>query len=219
MAKQFAVIGLGRFGSSVALTLSRLGSEVLAVDLDEDKVKALASFVTQAVQADATDEAVLKELGLKNFDVVVVAISAFEASLLVTLHLKQLGVKRVVVKAAGNVHGKILEKVGADTIIFPEKDMGERVAYSLVTGSVVDYIDLSPDYGVVEIAVTGGLKGRTLRNLNLRHRMGLNVMAIKRGDTVKIYLDPDESLEEGDMLVAIGPKDGIQKLNEILERG
>jgi len=217
--KQFAVIGLGRFGNSLAQTLARLGVEVLAVDQDEDKVKAVAPLVTQAVQADATDEAVLRELGIKNFDVVVVAISAFEASLLVTLYLKQIGVKKVVVKAGSDVHGKILEKVGADTIVFPEKDMGERVAYSLVSGSVIDYIELSEDYGVIEIAVTGGLVGRTLRNLNLRNRMGFNVMAIKRDTNVSIYLDPDEPLREGDVLVAIGPNEGVHKLNEILERG
>ncbi|QUL98469.1 MAG: TrkA family potassium uptake protein [Candidatus Fermentithermobacillus carboniphilus] len=219
MAKQFAVIGLGRFGGSLARTLARLGAEVLAVDVDEEKVKAVAPVVTQAVQADATDESVLRELGLKNFDVVVVAISAFEASLLVTLFLKELGVKRVVVKAASEEHGKILERVGADTIVFPEKDMGERVAYSLVSGSVIDYLELSEDYGVVEIAVAGGLVGRTLRNLNLRNRMGLNVMAIKRGDTVNVYVNPDEPLREGDILVAIGPNEGVHRLNQILERG
>lgn len=217
--KQFAVIGLGRFGNSLAQTLARLGVEVLAVDQDEDKVKAVAPLVTQAVQADATDEAVLRELGIKNFDVVVVAISAFEASLLVTLYLKQIGVKKVVVKAGSDVHGKILEKVGADTIVFPEKDMGERVAYSLVSGSVIDYIELSEDYGVIEIAVTGGLVGKTLRNLNLRHRMGFNVMAIKRDTNVSIYVNPDEPLREGDVLVAIGPNEGVHKLNQILERG
>ncbi|HHW17652.1 MAG TPA: TrkA family potassium uptake protein [Firmicutes bacterium] len=219
MAKQFAVIGLGRFGGSLARTLARLGAEVLAVDVDEEKVKAIAPVVTQAVQADATDESVLRELGLKNFDVVVVAISAFEASLLVTLFLKELGVKRVVVKAASEEHGKILERVGADTIVFPEKDMGERVAYSLVSGSVIDYLELSEDYGVVEIAVAGGLVGRTLRNLNLRNRMGLNVMAIKRNDTVNVYVNPDEPLREGDILVAIGPNEGVHRLNQILERG
>lgn len=219
MGKQFAVIGLGRFGSSVALTLAKLGVEVLAVDVDEGKVESLAPYVTQAVQADCTHENVLEDLGIKNFDVVVVAIRDFEASLLVTLFLKQLGVERVVAKASSDVHGKILSRLGADVIIYPEKDMGERVAYSLVSGSVIDFIDLSPDYGVVEISVTGGLVGKTLRTLNLRHRLGLNVMALKRQDAIKVYLDPDEALEEGDVLVAIGPKDGIQKLNQVLERG
>jgi len=219
MAKQFAVIGLGRFGSSVARTLAKLGAEVLAVDMDEERVKELAPVVTQAVQADATDEDALYDLGLKNFDVVVVAMKAFEASLLVTLFLKQMGVAKVVVKAASEVHGRILEKIGADSIIFPEKDMGERLAYSLISGSVIDYIELSPDYSVVEIVVTDKLAGRTLRELNLRNRMGLTVVAMKREDAVNPYVSPDEPFRQGDVLVAVGPNEGVQKLNKFLERG
>jgi trk system potassium uptake protein TrkA len=219
MLKQFAVIGLGRFGGSLALTLARLGAEVLAVDIDSDKVRAIAPMVTEAVEADATSESVLTELGFKNFDVVVVAISGFEASLLVTLYLKQLGVQQVVVKAASDVHGRILESVGADTVVFPEKDMGQRLAYSLVSGSVIDYIELSKDYGVIEIVVKEALVGRTLRNLNLRNRMGLNIVAIKRHNHVNIYINPDEPLQEDDVMIAIGPNDGVKRLNDILERG
>ncbi len=219
MAKQFAVIGLGRFGGSLAATLARLGAEVLAIDMDEDRVRELMPVVTQAVQADATDEDALKELGIKNFDVVVVAMKAFEASLLVTLYLKQNGVQKVVVKAASEVHGKILEKIGADTIIFPEKDMGERLAFSLISGSVIDHIELSDDYSVVEIVVTRALAGRTLRDLNLRNRMGLTVVALKREHNVNVFVSPDEPLREGDVLVAVGPMEGVQKLNKMLERG
>jgi len=219
MAKQFAVIGLGRFGSSLAATLAKLGAEVLAIDMDEERVRALVPVVTQAVQADATDEDALKDLGIRNFDVVVVAMKAFEPSLLVTLYLKQNGVQRVVVKAASEVHGKILEKIGADTIIFPEKDMGERLAFSLISGSVIDHIELSPDYSVVEIVVTGALAGRTLRDLNLRNRMGLTVVAIKREEDVNVFVSPDEPLREKDVLVAVGPNEGVQKLNKLIERG
>lgn len=218
MAKQFAVIGLGRFGSSLAATLAKLGAEVLAIDMDEERVRALAPVVTQAVQADATDEDALKDLGIRNFDVVVVAMKAFEPSLLVTLHLKQDGVQRVIVKAASEVHGKILEKIGADTIIFPEKDMGERLAFSLISGSVIDHIELSPDYSVVEIVVTRALAGRTLRDLNLRNRMGLTVVAIKREEDVNVFVSPDEPLREKDVLVAVGPNEGVQKLNKLIER-
>ncbi|MEX0974265.1 MAG: TrkA family potassium uptake protein [Bacillota bacterium] len=219
MAKQFAVIGLGRFGSSLASTLAKMGHEVLAVDIDEDRVRELASTVTQAVQADATDEEALRDLGIKNFDVVVVAMKAFEPSLLVTLFLKQMGVAKVIVKAAGEVHGRILEKIGADTIVFPEKDMGERLAYSLVSGSVIDHIELSDDISVVEIVVTGALSGRTLRDLNLRNRMGLTVVAIKRNKNVNVFVSPDEPLHEGDILVAVGPNEGVQKLSKLAERG
>lgn len=219
MLKQFAIIGLGRFGSSLARTLAKLGAEVLAVDLDAEKVRQIAPVVTEAVEADATSESVLAELGVKNFDVVVVAISGFEASLLVTLYLKQLGVRQVMVKAASDVHGRILESVGADQVVFPEKDMGRRLAYSLVSGSVIDYIELSEDYGVIEIGVQGGLAGRTLRGLDLRNKMGFNIVAIKRNNHINMYINPDEPLHEEDVMIAIGPNDGIQRLNEFLERG
>lgn len=219
MAKQFAVIGLGRFGSSLASTLARMGHEVLAIDVDEDRVREMAPVVTQAVQADGTDEDTLRDLGIKSFDVVVVAMKAFEPSLLVTLYLKQIGVAKVVVKASSDEHGRILEKIGADTVIFPEKDMGERVAYSLVSGSVIDHIELSEDISVVEIVVTKALSGRTLRDLNLRNRMGLTVVAIKRDHNVNVFVSPDEPLREGDILVAVGPNEGVQKLGKMTERG
>jgi trk system potassium uptake protein TrkA len=219
MAKQFAVIGLGRFGGSLAATLSRLGAEVLAVDVDEERVREMASIVTQVVQADATDERVLKDLGIKDFDVAIVAMSAFEASLLVTLHLKQMGVAKVVVKAASDVHGKILEKIGADSVVFPEKDMGERLAFSLISGSIIDHIELSDDYSVIEIVVTAALAGRTLRDLNLRNRMGLTVVALKRNQNVSVFVSPDEPFREGDILVALGPNEGVAKLNKMIERG
>lgn len=217
--KQFAVIGLGRFGGSLAATLTRLGAEVLAVDIVEDRVRELAPAVTTAVQADATDESNLRDLGMKNFDVVIVAMSAFEASLMVTLQLKQMGCRRVVVKASSDEHGKILEKVGADSVVFPEKDMGERVAFSLISGSVIDHIELSPEYSVFEIEVTSALAKRSLRSLNLRHKMGINVVALKRGDHVQVFIDPDEPLKEGDILVAIGPESGVRKLSDVIERG
>lgn len=216
--KQFAVIGLGKFGTSLATTLARLGAEVLAVDIDEDRVREISSVVTTAVQADATQENNLKDLGLRNFDAVIVAVSAFEASLMVTLRLKEMGCKRVVVKASSDEHGKILEKVGADRIIFPEKDMGERVGFSLVSGSIIDHIDLSPEYSVFEVEVTGKLAGRTLRNLNLRHKMGVNVVALKRQDQLHVSIDPDEPLREGDVLVAVGPQASARRLSEALER-
>lgn len=219
MTKQFAVIGLGRFGSSLASTLAKMGHEVLAVDLDEDRVKAMAAIVTQAVQADGTDEETLRDLGLKNFDVVTVAMKDFEASIMVTLYLKELGVQRVVVKAASDVHAKILERIGADTVIFPEKNMGERVAYSLVSGSVIDHIELSDDVSVIEIVVNKALSGKTLRDLNLRNRMGLTVVAIKRDNHVSVFVSPDEPLREGDILIAVGPNDGVQKLSKITEKG
>lgn len=218
MAKQIAVIGLGRFGHSLAVTLSRLNVEVLAVDIDEDRVKAISDEVTTAVQADATDKSVLVELGMRNFDVVAVGMGAFEASLLTTLHLKELGVKKVVVKAASEVHGKILEQLGADTVVFPEKDMGERVGFSLVSGSVIDHIELADNYTVAEIVIPNHIAGRTLRNLNLRNQYSLTVMAIKRNNAVNVSFSPDEPLKEGDVLVAIGETEGVHRLNAAFEK-
>ncbi|HHY69629.1 MAG TPA: TrkA family potassium uptake protein [Bacillota bacterium] len=218
MRKQIAVIGLGRFGRSLATTLSKLGAEVLAVDTDPEKIQSVAPIVTEAVEADATNESVLGELGLRNFDVVVVAISEFEASLLITLYLKQLGVKEVIVKAGSDVHGNILERVGADKVIFPEKDMGRRLAYSLVSGSVIDYIELAEDYGVVEVPVQGVLIGKTLSDLGLRNRFGINIVGIRRNSHVNVYVNPQEPLREGDVMIAIGPTDGVQRFSDMLER-
>jgi trk system potassium uptake protein TrkA len=218
MRKQFAVIGLGRFGTSLAATLSRLGAEVLAVDIDEGQVREIASLVTTCVQADATQEGNLKDLGIRNFDAVIVAVSAFEASLMVTLRLKEMGCKRVIVKASSEEHGKILEKVGADRVVFPEKDMGERIGFSLVSGSIIDHIELSPEYSVFEVRVAGSITGRSLRSLDLRNKMGITVVALKREDKVHVFIDPDEPLRQGDSLVAVGPQSGARKLSEALER-
>jgi trk system potassium uptake protein TrkA len=219
LRKQFAVIGLGRFGGSLAATLSRLGSEVMAVDVNEDRVREIAQLVTTAVQADATQEGTLRDLGMKNFDVIVVAMSAFEASLMVTLLLKQMGCKQVIVKASSDQHGQILEKVGADRVVFPEKDMGERLGFSLISGSLIDHIELSPEYSVFEIEVAGALAKRSLRSLDLRHKAGINVVALKRGDSVQVFIDPDELLREGDALVAIGSESGLRKLSDMIDRG
>jgi trk system potassium uptake protein TrkA len=218
MAKQIAVIGLGRFGYSLAVTLSKLNVEVLAVDVEEGPVKAVSNEVTSAVQADATDMSVLMELGMRNFDVVVVGMSGFEASLMTTLHLKELGVNRVVVKAASDVHGKILNQLGADSIVFPEKDMGERVAFSLVSGSVIDHIELADNYTVAEIVIPNRIAGRTLRNLNIRNEYGLTVMAIKRSNKVNVRFSPDEPLLEGDVLVVIGETQGVHRLDAEFEK-
>ncbi len=219
MAKQIAVIGLGRFGYSLAVTLSKLNVEVLAVDVEEGPVKAISNEVASAVQADATDMSVLTELGVRNFDVVVVGMSGFEASLMTTLHLKELGVEKVVVKAASDVHGKILERLGADSVVFPEKDMGERVAFSLVSGSVIDHIELADNYTVAEIVIPNRVAGRTLRYLNIRNQYGLTVMAIKRNNRVNVSLSPDEPLEEGDVLVVIGETQGVRGLGAEFEKG
>ncbi|EAX48189.1 TrkA-N domain protein [Thermosinus carboxydivorans Nor1] len=152
--KSFAVIGLGRFGTSVARTLSRLGYEVLAIDTEEERVQQVADEVTHTYIADTTDENSLKALGIRNFDVVVVAIGEdIQANVLTTLLLKDLGVKYIVAKARNELHGKMLAKIGADRVVYPERDMGQRVAHNLVSTNVLDYIELSPDLSLIEPAL------------------------------------------------------------------
>lgn len=212
-AKQFAVIGLGRFGSSVARTLYELGHEVLGIDSDVDNVQSMSGLITHVVQADATEEEVLRRLGLRNFDVVVVAIGHdIQASVLITLMLKELGVKYVVAKAASDVHGKVLSKIGADRVVYPERDMGIRVAHNLVASNVLDYIELAPEYSIVEMTAGENLAGRSLKELNLRAKYGINVMAVKRGEEVKLSPGPEDTIAEGDVIVLVGPTEELAKI-------
>ena len=162
--KQFAVIGMGRFGSSVAKTLYNLGYDVLAIDHDESRTDEVVEMVTHAVTADSTDEDALRSLGLRNFDVVVVAIGQdIQASILTTLILKEMGVGMIVVKAQNELHGKVLAKIGADKVIYPERDMGARVAHHLISPNILDHIELSNDYSIVDLEAGPGLVGKNLR--------------------------------------------------------
>lgn len=203
--KQFAVIGLGRFGTSVAKTLMMMGHEVLVVDEDQEKIQEVVNQVTHAIQTDAKDENALKALGIRNFDVVIVAIGKdTESSILVTVLLKELGVRYVVAKARTELQGKVLMKVGADKVVFPERDMGFRVAHSLVSSNVLDHIELSPDYSILEVVAPDILVGKTLRQSNLRAKFGITVMALKRGPEILVSPSPDDPIRENDILVAIG---------------
>lgn len=214
--KQFAVIGLGRFGSSVARTLYELGYDVLGIDLDEEKIQNMADFTTHAVTADATDENTLKALGIRNFDVVVVSIGQdIQSSILVTLILKDLNVKYVVAKAQNELHGKVLYKIGADRVVFPERDMGMRVAHNLVSSNILDYIELAPDYSVVEIAAVPEWYNKSLRELNMRAKFGINVMAIKKDKDINISPKADDIIEEGDVLIVVGSNEDLKKLERI----
>ncbi|HZK25777.1 MAG TPA: TrkA family potassium uptake protein [Oscillospiraceae bacterium] len=213
-AKQFAVIGMGRFGSSVASTLYEMGHDVLAIDSEEEKVENIVEKVTHAVVADTTSEAALKSLGITNFDVVIVAIGEdIQASILTTLVLKELGVKHIVAKAKAMQHGKVLQKIGADRIVFPERDMGIRVAHNLVANNVLDFIELSPDYSIMEIIVPDEMVGKSLLELDLRGKYGANVMAIRSEDR-KINVSPiaTDRLHAGDILIVLGNNDNMQKL-------
>lgn len=215
--KQYVVIGLGRFGTSVAQTLYQMGCEVLAIDSDEEKVQAVASMVTHAVQADATDEAAMRALGVRNFDVAIVSIGDVQASIMTTLVLKAMGVRQTVAKALSELHGRVLEKVGADKVIYPERDMGVRVAHNLISGNIVDYVELVPGYSIVEVLARGSLVHKTLRELDLRARYGISVMAIKRGNDIIVAPGANDAVEPGDKLVAIGQDEMLDRLQHMNE--
>jgi trk system potassium uptake protein TrkA len=213
MKKQYAIIGLGRFGRSVALTLSSLGHDVLAIDTSEQAVQAIAKEVTHSVQADARDETVLKALGIRNLDVAVVAIGHdVEANILITVMLKEMGLKYVVVKAQNSLHGKVLERVGADKIVYPEKDMGIRVAHNLVSSNVMDYIELNPEYSIMEIIIPTAFVNKTLGELNLRAKYGLSVLAIRTMDKIIVAPGADATMKEKDVLIILGNTHAFTKL-------
>ena len=217
--KQFVVIGLGRFGESVAKTLYGLGHDVLAIDMDEDMVQEISDSVTHAVQMDATDESALRTLGLRNFDVAVVTIgSNIQASVMVTLLVKDLGVKYIIAKGQSDLHAKVLYKIGADRVVLPEKDMGVRVAHNLVSASILDYIELSPDYSIMEMKALEEWNGKNLTELNLRSRYGINVMAIKKDDDINISPSADEVISSDDIIVAIGSAEDLAKIEEIMAK-
>jgi trk system potassium uptake protein TrkA len=213
--KLFAVIGLGRFGSSVAKTLSAMGYEVMAVDNDEMRVQEISHVVTHAVQADATDEDAMRALGVRNADCAVVSIGQnIQASILSTLLLKGLGVPYVAAKAQNELHGRVLDKVGADRVIYPERDMGVRVARNLVSSNLLDYLELSPDYSILETVASQRVVGKTLGELNLRARHGISIIAIRRGSDINLSPGADDVILEGDTLVMMGRIDQLDKLQK-----
>jgi trk system potassium uptake protein TrkA len=213
--KQFVVLGLGRFGSSLARTLYGLGYDVLAVDEMEEAVQEISESVTHAVQADATDESILRSLGLRNFDVAIVAIgSIIQSSILISMIVKELGVKHVVAKAQSELHAKLLYKIGVDRVVFPERDMGIRLAHNLVSSNVLDFIELSSDYSIVEMAALDEWQGKTLKDLDFRRKYGLNVIAIKRNGEMNVSPRAEEKIEENDVLVVIGDNERITRLEK-----
>jgi trk system potassium uptake protein TrkA len=215
MKKQFAVIGLGRFGGSVCRTLVELGHEVLAIDTDESKVSHFANIVTQAVQLDSTDEVALREIGIRNFNHVIVAIGDnIQASILTTLILKDLDLPFITVKAQSDYHEKVLSKIGATKVIHPERDMGVRIAHNLISDNVLDFIELSPDYSLVEIKASEKMIGKSLLQLNIRAKYGCNIMAVKSDDDLNISPRAEDIIQRNDILVVIGSNKDISRFEE-----
>ena len=216
--KSFLVIGLGRFGASVAQELSALGQEVLALDIDAENVQHIADQVTQAIQGDAQDEAVLRSVGARNFDCCVVAVGAdMEASILITVMLKEMGAKYIVAKAMTPIHARVLERVGADRVVLPEIDMGQRLAQRLARTNVVDYIGVSDEFSIVEIHPPKSWVGNSLGKLGVRAKHQINVLAIRHGEggQVDVNPQPDKVIGPDDLLIVIGTNEQVNSVVEL----
>jgi trk system potassium uptake protein TrkA len=216
----YAVIGLGRFGSAVASTLVALGQEVIGVDDDEDRVREMGELTANAMQIDATDIRALRQAGVHDADVAVISIGEnIEASLLVVMQVKDLGVPQIIAKAVTPLHGRILEKLGVTRVIFPEREMAERTARGLVIPNALDYITLSSDYSIVEVPVPPPFVGQTLRSIDLRARYGLNLVAIKRqvNGQEETLVSPaaDQVLLRDDIVALLGRNDTLARLEVI----
>ncbi|GEQ61026.1 potassium transporter TrkA [Vagococcus lutrae] len=217
MKQSFAVIGLGRFGSSVCNSLIESKQEVLAIDRDEDRVNEYMDIATHAVVANAQDEATLRQLGLNNFDHVIVAIGEdIQASIFVTLMAKEMGVSRITAKAQDQYHAKVLEKVGADRVVHPERDMGERVAHQLISKNILDFLELSDEYSIAEVKVTNhAYLEKTLIDLNLRQKYGLNVVAIRReGRGLIVSPAATEIVKFNDTLFVVGATEDVEEFDD-----
>lgn len=216
MKRQFVVIGCGRFGTSVAMKLNELGCEVMVVDNNEETIQDISEYVTHAVQADATDENTIRSLGIRNFDVAVVTIgSDIQSSILITLMCKELGVKHVVAKAQNELHAKVLYKIGADRVVFPEREMGIRIAKNLVFDNILDYVELDPRYGIAEIYAPDEWIGKSLKELELRNNYHINVLGVKKGADLNVQFNPEDEITEGTVLVVIGSNNDINKLERL----
>ena len=213
--KSYVVIGLGRFGAEIAVKLFECGEEVLAIDLDETLVDKIADHVTRAVAADGRDRDILEKLGVENFDRAVVAMgSDLAASAQITMNLKELGVPYIVCKAYDNSYRTILEKLGANLVIIPEWEMADKLALGMTHAGVMEYIELSDEYGIVEMMPMDKWVGKTIRQLELRTRYGANVIAVRKGEAIQIPPDIDTPLDESSTLMILGNYEMIEKLKK-----
>lgn len=213
MKKTYVVIGLGKFGAAVAQRLYELGNEVLAIDENADSVQRLERFVTCAVVADARDEGVLRSLGVASYDCAIVAIGTdLAASVITTLNLKQLGVPQVICKATDETQKRALEKIGADRVLIPEREIGIKLAQTISSSSILDFIELSAEYGIAELPTPQAWAGKTLRELNVRAKYGVNIIALKSGDKINVSPAAEAVLPAGATLVIVGTNEQLGKL-------
>lgn len=214
--QQYAVIGLGIFGNGVARKLYEAGQEVLGIDVNEERVEEAVLFVTHAVVADSTDEEALISIGIRNFDCVIVAIgNDMQSSILTVLLLKELGVKKVIAKSLSKRHGQVLDKVGADWITYPERDMGERVANHLLSPNVLNYIELSKEYNVEEVLLPPRMAEKSLRELDIRAKYKVSAIAIVRKGEIIISPLSNQIIHKGDLLVVIGSKKDLARFSNV----
>ncbi|OPL10498.1 MAG: hypothetical protein AVO34_03995 [Firmicutes bacterium ML8_F2] len=218
MSKSFLVIGAGRFGTSVAKTLYSLEQDVMVVDNDEPLIQQISDEVTGAVQADATSEDVLESLGIKDFDAVILAIGVdIQASIMTAILLVEMGAREIIAKAQTELHGKALSKIGVHRVLYPERDTGYKLARSLVAPTIIDMIELSDDYSVVEVNAPDDMVGKSLKELNLRARYGVSIIALRRAAEKETNISPiaEDIIKENDIVVAIGENKALQKLEWI----
>ena len=214
--KSYVVVGLGRFGSGVARELSRLGCEVLAMDVSNDLVSQVANEVTHAVVGDGQDKEVLRALGAGEFECAIVAIGGdLSASVLTTMNLKELGVPKIVCKAHDETHRRVQEKLGADQVVIPEQEQASRLARSLSSPNVLDYIELSDEYGIIEVPVPLGWDGKSLRELNVRAKLGVNILAVRRNETFTVSPAADFAMAKGDIVVVLGDSKALKKVQKL----
>ncbi len=214
MKKQFGVIGLGKFGSAVARHLEELGYPVLAIDKEMSLVDEIKDSVSFAEVVEATDPEALAAAGIKNCDTVVVAIGDVQSNILVSLVLQELGIKNIIVKVSSKIHGRVLRKIGVSEVVFPEEDMGIRVANKIASTNILDYISISKEFDLVEYKATKKLIGKTLKDLSLRNRFGITVIAIKRDGTVIVSPSAEQTIEEEDTLFLVGKTTDIQSFEK-----
>ena len=214
--KSYIVVGLGRFGTEVARQLCALGGEVLAVDSNEELVNQISNDVTHAVVADARDKSVLRALGAADFECAIVAIGgSLGDSVLATMNLKELGVPRIVCKAHDETHRQVLLKLGADEVVIPEKENAARLARSLSSPNVLEYIELSEEYGIIEVPAPKRWLDKTLKELNVRAKLGVNIIAVERGAKIDVSPAADYRIMEGDIMVVLGDADALSTVQKL----
>ena len=211
--KSYAVLGLGRYGRAVAGELVANGAEVMAVDINQDVVDDACDFLPTVKCADITDADVIEKLGIGNMDTAIISMASnLEASVMAIMLCKEAGVKTVIVKCANEMHKKIYEKIGADTVVFPESESGSRLAKNLLSSGFIEMVDLTSDVSLVELDVKEEWKGKTLAQLNLRKKYALNVVALRNGQKIDTFIDPNTALESGMKLIVIAQTSKLGKL-------